>query len=90
MLDQGGRFHSGVIGRILKHAMFRTIHLPTIDVGHTHIPFVPVWDVTSIMIDVIPWDTTTATKATTNMVFGMFRHHIRMVPVATLAGNLFK
>lgn len=45
-------------------------------------------DVTGILIDVIPWDTLTATMATKERVFGMFRHHDMMVSVATLAGNL--
>ena len=40
------------------------------------------------MKGVIQLDTSMATMATTNWVFGMFRHHYRMVPVATLAGNL--
>ena len=40
------------------------------------------------MKGVIPLDTSTATVATTNLVFGMLWHHYRMVPVATLSGNL--
>ena len=77
-----------------KHAMFRTIHLQTIDVGHAHIPYTNVSYfglyriVSQIMLDVIPLDTSTATMGTTKMVFGMFRHHYRMVPVASLARNL--
>ena len=77
-----------------KHAMFRTIHLQTIDVGHAHIPYTNVSYfglyriVSQIMLDVIPLDTSTATMGTTNLVSGMFRHHSRMVPVATLARNL--
>ena len=40
-----------------------------------------------VIIDVTPKDTPTAPMATTKMVFGMLRHHDRMVPVAALAGN---
>ena len=94
MLDQGtrgGGLHTCII---TKHAMFRTIHIPTIDVGHAHIPYplvTQVWALifaTIFTIGVIPMDTSTATMATKEMVFGMFRHHYRMVPVATLARNL--
>ena len=66
-----------------KHAMFRTIHLQTIDVGHAFTLQKMV-----LGIGVIPMDTSTVTMATTYLVFGMFRHHYRMVPVATRAGNL--
>ena len=71
--------------------MFRTMILPTIDVGHVHIPIASVTlDITDdgvwhVMIGAIPLDIGTAKVATTTMVFGMFRHHYRMVPVATLA-----
>ena len=93
VLDPGVRGPSRAIlnARSSKHAMFRTIYRQTIAVGHTHIQrgknFRGI-DTSSFMNDVIPWDTSTATVATTKMVFGMFRHHYRMVPVASLAGNL--
>ena len=84
----GGQYLS-LTWMISKHAMF----LKTVIVGHTHMQYVCVervclGGVRHIIKDVIPLDTSTATMATTRMVFGMLRHHYRMVPVATLARNL--
>ena len=89
----GGQYLS-LTWMISKHAMF----LKTVIVGHTHMQYVCVLrvclgGVRHIIKDVILLDTSTsilstATVATTRMVFGMFRHHYRMVPVATLARNL--
>ena len=87
VLDQGSHLERTRPWNITKHAMF----LATVIVGHVHIfsTFVTVLQIVNFFIKgVIPRDTVTATMATTNMVFGMLRHHLRMVPVATLAGNL--
>ena len=65
--------------------------LKTVIVGHVRITkllIVVIEGVKQFIIDVTPTDTPTATMATTKLVFGMFRHHHRMVLVATLAGNL--
>ena len=89
MLDPGVPLEGGTRpGLISKPAMCRTIHLPTIAVGPAHIVSSRVLPIMSDrLFGVIPWDTSTATVATNEMVFGMCRHHSRMVPVATRAVN---